>query len=110
MAAARYNIIIDQHADFTRSMRITIADEAVDITDYEFTAQIRTRTQSDTATDFVCSITNALEGTFQFSLTDVQTAALSPGEYVWDLLMIDPTGTKTRLLQGRADVEAGVTR
>ena len=43
------------------------------------------------------------------ALTDAQTGALDPGNWVYDLRMTDTTGKITRLFQGRAFVKQGVT-
>ena len=45
----------------------------------------------------------------QFVLTDVQTAAMPGGTYVYDVLMTTDLGVKTRLLSGNAFIIQGVT-
>ena len=51
-------------------------------------------------------------GGVRITLTDVQTAALKPGRYVYDVLIADDngSGTKTRVVEGSAIVREGVTR
>lgn len=110
MSAGIYNIIIEQHADFERTFQIKENDVAKDITSHTFTAQIRERAQSSTATDFTGAIVTASEGKFKLSLTDTQTGALKAGDYEYDCIMEDAGGKKTRILQGIATVDAGITR
>ncbi len=110
MSAGIYNIIIEQHADFERTFQIKEDSSAKDITDHTFTAQLRERAQSSTATDFTGAIVDASDGKFKLSLTDTQTAALKAGDYEYDCIMTDAGGKKTRILQGIATVDAGITR
>ena len=43
-------------------------------------------------------------------LSDTETAALKPGDQVYDIVMTDTvSGDKTRLLQGKAFVSPGVS-
>ena len=49
-------------------------------------------------------------GTITISLTDVQTAAISPGFGVWDLELIDSGGSNLRLVEGTCEFTPSVTR
>ena len=44
------------------------------------------------------------------SLTDVQTGALNEGRYVYDLVITDSGGDKTRVVEGIATIKPSVTR
>ena len=44
------------------------------------------------------------------TLTDVQTTAIEAGRYVYDLLVTDGSGLKSRVVEGQATVTPGVTR
>lgn len=110
MTAGNYNITIEQHADFDREFQIKQNSIVVDITGYSFAGSIRERHMSETSTDFTTSLSDAENGKFKLTLTDTQTGNLKPGDYVYDVVQTDDSGTKTRLLQGIATVEAGITR
>ena len=110
MPAGNYNIIVDQYADFGRSFQIKSAGSALDITGYSFAASLRERTQSTTGYDFTLTVSDAEQGVVNMSMTDIQTGDIPAGDYVWDLVMIDDSDNRTRLLQGQARVSAGVTR
>ena len=44
------------------------------------------------------------------SLTNAQTDALKAGRYVYDLMVTDGSGSKSRVVEGQATVTPGVTR
>jgi hypothetical protein len=44
------------------------------------------------------------------TLTDVATAAMTSGRYVYDVLLTDSSGDKTRILEGHATVTPSVSR
>ena len=43
-------------------------------------------------------------------ISDVQTGALDSGRYVYDLVITDSTGDKTRVVEGIATIKPSVTR
>ena len=106
------NIFIDQGANF--STTVTIEDgnsSALDLTGYTALAQIRKTYQSTTATDFTSTFdADRTTGLITISLTDTQTAALEEGRYVYDLLITDLSGTKTRVVEGIVTVNPSVSR
>ena len=50
------------------------------------------------------------ESQITISLTDTQTAALESGRYVYDLVITDASGSKTRVVEGIATVSPSVSR
>jgi hypothetical protein len=110
MTAAVYNITIDKEADFSRSF--VIKEDAVvkDLTDHSFAAQVRTHHTDTSATSFTITITDAANGVINLAIADTVTADMEAGTSYWDLVMIDDNGLKSRLLEGKAFVKAGVTR
>ena len=110
MTAATYNIIIEQHADFGRGFQLKEDDVVLDLTGYSFVAQLRERTQSNTAYDFTVTVLDEAQGLINMAMTDTLTATIPAGDYVYDLVMINDNDERTRLLQGMAEVTAGVTR
>lgn len=106
------NIFIDQGANF--STTVTIEDgnsSALDLTSYTAVAQIRKTYQSATATNFTVTFAaDRTTGQITISLTDTQTAAFEEGRYVYDLLITDLSGTKTRVVEGIVTVNPSVSR
>lgn len=110
MTAAVYNITINAHSDFSRTFQLTEDDVAVDLTDYSFAGSIREHHTSTDSVDFTTTVSDAAQGLYNISLTDVQTGAMTPGKYLYDIVMTQSDGKKIRLLQGEAVVKAGITR
>jgi len=113
MSAARYNLIIDQGSDFALEFIVKESGSAKDLTGYAARAQIRPTAASSTLTEtFNCTIATPANGTIRANLTNVETAAITAGRYVYDLEMYTTGGTEivTRLLQGDVTVTAEVTR
>jgi len=106
------NLFIDQDADFTTT--VTVNDStgsALDLTNYTALAMIRKTYASSTSTTFTSTFaSDRTTGQITISLTDTQTAALESGRYVYDLVITDSSGTKTRVVEGIATVNPSVSR
>jgi len=110
MSAGNYNITIEAYADYDREFQIKDSTVVKDITSHTFAGSIRERHMSEISVDFVTSISDAANGKFKLTLTDTVTGGMKPGEYQYDVIMTDDAGIKTRILQGIANVVAGITR
>lgn len=112
MNAGVYDIVLDQGSDYVRSFTITDNGVARDLTAYSGRGQIRPRKTSSTLTEsFTVDITDPEEGTFEISLTNSQTAAITPGIYYYDIeLYTSGDGYVLRLLEGKITVRAETTR
>jgi len=106
------NLFLDQDADFTTTVTINdSAGSALDLTGYTALAMIRKTYQSTTATTFTSTfVSPRTSGQITISLTDTQTAALEAGRYVYDLVITDSSGNKTRVVEGIATVNPSVSR
>lgn len=106
------NLFIDQDADFTTTVTINdSAGTALDLTGYTALAMIRKTYQSTTATTFTSTfVSPRTSGQITISLTDTQTAALEAGRYVYDMVITDSSGNKTRVVEGIATVNPSVSR
>ena len=106
------NLFIDQSADFTTTVTINdSAGSALDLTGYTALAMIRKTYQSTTATTFTSTfVSPRTTGQITISLTDTQTAALEDGRYVYDLVITNAAGSKTRVVEGIATVNPSVSR
>ena len=106
------NLFIDQDADFTTTVTINdSSDVALDLTGYTAAAMIRKSHKSSTSTAFTVVFVEPLtSGQITLSLTDVQTAALNEGRFVYDLVITESGGDKTRVVEGIATIKPSVTR
>jgi hypothetical protein len=104
MAAGVFNFKVNQGETFNPS--ITWKDSngsAYDITGY--TAKMQVRRFEGGAMD----IPTGTDGVINLLLTATETAALTADTYIYDLLLDDGSGVKTRILEGTFTVKAQVT-
>ena len=113
MAIAQ-NIEIDQSSDYLKQF---IAKDdtgtVIDLTGSTVTSQVRKSYGTSTiAATFTCAVVLATAGTFTLALTDVQTAegTLERGRHVYDVIVTEAGGDKTRIQEGIAVVSPSVTR
>lgn len=114
MAATR-NICIDQYATFTIGIGYKdSAGDPVNLTGYTAAMQIRDSagellldlSATPTTNGSVLTVTEAA-GTIDVSISDEDTADLTNG--VYDLVIEDGSGNKTRLIEGKVAINPGVT-
>jgi len=105
------NLNIDQGTSF--NVNVTLEDASGDafiLTDYTVSAQIRKTYSSLTSISFTATIQNNFSGLISLALDDIQTGAMKPGRYVYDVEVVSPGGVVSRVLEGQVEVFAGVTR
>jgi hypothetical protein len=81
----------------------------LDVSACSFRVQIRQTTASAVLAAPAVDVSDAATGTVRFSLTDVETAALSD-RAVWDLEQTDGDGIVTTLVYGQVRTGREVTR
>lgn len=105
------DIYIDQGADWQQTLIISDDDGPKDLDITDVAGSIKKNYQALSSTDF--TVTKSLvpsSGEIVISLTNAQTAALDPGRYVYDIIITDTTnGIVTRIIEGQAIINAGVT-
>jgi hypothetical protein len=112
-----YDILVDQGATLLRSIGLKSSAKAVvTLTGYTAIMQIRETIASTTTILLLTSSNGGLEinasaGTVLIVITPAQTAALTPGKYVYDLELTETsTGIVTKIIQGNLTVRAEVTK
>jgi len=112
MTTAKYDIIIQQGADFALSMTLTGDTGPVDLTGYTGYSQMRVKkTSSAIAATFTIYIDTPLTGDINMAMANSVTELLAPGRYVYDLQIHKPSDSKVlRLLEGFVSVSGEVTR
>lgn len=104
------NVVITRGDTTTLIITITDSSGPVNITGRTYTSQVRQNADDPTAAaTFTCTLTTPLSGVLTCVLTATQTAALEPGNHVWDL-QENASGTISTVLAGAFTVLADVTR
>lgn len=109
--AAVSNLYIDQGADFSTTVSLTDSNgDILNLTGYSAVGQIRKTYGSGTVAATFGTALAAATGQVTLTLTDTVTAAMDSGRYVYDILITDSSGDKTRILEGHAVVTPSVSR
>jgi len=104
-------LIVEQGATFTTVVNLSDSTGAVlNLSGYSAASQIRKSYYSSTATDILISVSDASNGEITMSITSANTANLTPGKYVFDMVATDSYNVKTRVIEGIVNVLASVTR
>jgi hypothetical protein len=109
--AAFSEIQVEQYSTF--STVINVEDStgaALNLSGYTANSSIRKSYYSSTANNFTATVTGIANGEITLSMTAANTANLTPGRALYDLVITAPDGTKTRVVEGIVNILAGVTR
>ncbi len=110
MAAVK-NLYVDQGSDF--NAQITIYDDdnnPWNLTGYTGQAKIRKSYYSTTSVNFTVSFAVArTTGTVILELSSSQTSLLEQGRYLYDVVLTNSSGKKTRVIEGIVTINPGVT-
>lgn len=110
MAAVK-NLYVDQGTDF--NAQITIYDDnnaPWNLTGYTGSAKIRKSYYSTNSVNFTVSfLAIRTTGTVILELSSTQTSAMEQGRYLYDVVLTDSSGKKTRVIEGIVTINPGVT-
>lgn len=108
MPARVSNIVIEQGANFSNTYFVEDSNNTIlNLSGYTGVATLAKHPSSSTKTNFTVSIV-ASTGSVSIGLTSGKTSSLKPGRYVYDVLLTNSSGIKTRIVEGTALVSAGV--
>lgn len=110
--AAYLELTIEQGANLTSIVTVNDAQgDAVNLTTYTASSQIRKSYYSSSANTLLATVTGNANGEITLSMTASNTALLTPGRYVYDLIITNSVDKSvTRVVEGTATVLASVTR
>jgi hypothetical protein len=111
MSASYYYLYIERGSTFATS--VTLDDTygaSYNLMNFSASSQIRKSYYSANTTASFTTLINTATGTITLSLDANTTSNIIPGRYVYDLLIDDGTGNKSRILEGIAEVSPNVTR
>jgi len=104
-------LTLEQGASFTTTVTVNGSDGSpTNLTSYTAAAQLRKSYYSTTANNFTVTVSNAANGELTMAMSAANTANLTPGRYVYDLLITSPTNIKTRVVEGIVTLLPSVTR
>lgn len=114
MSATTVNIVINHRSDFQLDFLLRTSptsNTALNLTGYAVFAKMKPAFDSpdSQAESFNAFVSNTVEGRLTLALTDLQTAQLKHQKYVYDVVIENPNGFRTRVLEGRVTVRPGVT-
>jgi predicted deacetylase len=109
--AAYTELNIEQYATFSTTVNVLDSQgDAVNLYGYTAASQIRKSYYSTTANSFTAAVTGIANGEITLSMTAANTANLSSGRYLYDLVITSPESVKTRVVEGIVNVLPGVTQ
>ncbi len=110
--AAYVEITIEQGANLTSTVTVNDSQgDAVNLSTYSASAQLRKSYYSSSANTLTAIITGNSNGQITLSMTAANTSNLTPGRYVYDLIIRNSTDNSvTRVVEGTAVVLPSVTR
>ena len=109
--AAYSELFVEQYADYTTKINVDdLQGDAINLTGYSASSQVRKSYYSTTAYEFTANISDPVTGEITLSMPAANTANMSPGRYVYDLKITDPEDVITRVVEGIVVVSPGVTR
>ena len=106
------NLVINSGSDFNQSFTLEgMNNFPLNLTGYQVNAQMRKWSGSSTSITFITSILSpSTSGKISISLSSEDTMNIKPGRYVYDIIITDPFGVKTRVIEGMILLREGVTR
>lgn len=108
MPARVSNIVIEQGSSFSNTYFVETSNNTPqNLSGYTGVAKLAKHSGSSSKTNFSVTITGAT-GSVAIALTSGATSSLKPGRYVYDVLLTNGSGQKTRIVEGTALVTAGV--
>ena len=109
--AAFTELLIEQGATFSTTVNVEdTAGAAINLYGYSASSQMRKSYYATSNTIITSTITGNANGEITLSMTAANTANLTPGRQVFDLLITSPTQVKTRVVEGIIVISPGVTR
>ena len=108
--SGKYNIVAEQGATFNLNFRVETDGTPWDLTGYTFDADIRIDFGQSIAASLVCTVTSAIAGKLNLSLTAATTLAITAGVYLWDLKLKVPGVSSYYYAKGTFTVTATVSR
>ena len=109
--AAFSEITIEQGATFNSTVNVEdVFGSPLDLSNYTAASMIRKSYQSLTSIIITTTITGTANGEISLFISASNTANISAGRYVYDVIIEDDANKVTRVVEGIATVLPSVTR
>lgn len=104
------NLYVDQGADFAINVDISINNEDITLSDKTFFCSFAKLYSSAASANASVTPLVGNNSILEFSVDGPTTENLEPGKYVYDVIMISPSGIKTKILDGLITIIPTITR
>ena len=106
------NLVINAGSDFSQTFSLVEFDDSgpLNLNGFTVAAQFRKHAGSSSKHDFTTNILNATDGELLISLSASASNVPKPGRYVYDIVITNAGGEKTRVVGGSVLLREGVTR
>ena len=103
------NLFIDQGSNFNTTIDLSDTP-GLSLTNYTAAGKVAKSYDGTAKATFAATVDSSAK-VVSISLTAAQTAALKPGRYVYDIIIVSPStpAVVTRIIEGQIDVTPGVT-
>lgn len=109
--AAYTELTIEQGATFSTKVNVEdIYGAAINLSSYTTDSMMRKSYYSNTSYTITSTISNAANGEITLSMSAANSALLTSGRYVYDVIIEDTSNTVTRVIEGIVTVLPSVTR
>ena len=109
--AAYSEITIEQGASFTNTINVEdVYGNSINLASHSASSMMRKSYYSKTSIVITSSITGTANGEITLSISAANTSVITPGRYVYDVIIQDTSNTVTRVVEGIATVLPSVTR
>ena len=109
--AAYSEIQVEQYATFSTTINVQdTTGAALNLFGYSVDSSIRRSYYSETSTDFDVFVSGISNGEITIAMTAANTANLTPGRSLYDVVITDSNGIKTRVVEGIVNILPGVTK
>ena len=106
------NLVINAGSDFSQTFNLVESDDSgpLNLNGFTVAAQFRKHAGSTSKHDFTTNVLNAPTGELLISLSASASNVPKPGRYVYDIVITNAAGEKTRVVEGSVLLREGVTR
>jgi len=107
------NLYVGKGTDFAIDLEITYdanPGEVFLISDKSFYSSFRKHYSSAAIANAEVTLLSSANNILEFTLSAEATENVDPGNYVYDIIMVNPSGAKTKILEGLLKITPTVTQ